>query len=112
MPKEKINHVNLDDATWTDQDGTCPRNNNVLGGAFRDPSVEVYWMKYPDGQAGHVQVGIEADHTHLAAAASGEYNCRPQGRGLVLTGVLTREQVNTMIRVLRRARDQAYGKDE
>ena len=56
---------------------------------------EVRWWKDRDVVVGLVPVG----------------NPEAPGKGLY-TDTLTRAQINNLIRVLRRARDQAYGRDE
>lgn len=75
----------------------------------------------------YVQVGIEtADHRAIVDALLGEDRMTPEVREVIdrltgegqlaaftgLWGTLTREGCNQMIRVLRRARDQAFGRDE
>lgn len=84
--------------------------------------VQVGWA--PDK---YVQVGIEtANHRAIVDQLAGDAANRPEVRAMLdqLTGAgelaaftglwatLDREGCNRLIRVLRRARDQAFGRDE
>ena len=63
------------------------------------PWAEVGWNK----DAGYVQI--------VTKSADGiELEPTPEGNGWYVD--LNRQQINELIRVLRRARDQAYGRDE
>lgn len=76
--------------------------------------VEVAWGR----DAGYVQVGtVAAEHhsleeflEHARAPENDGPGVAAQYRGLF--GTLDRNGVNHLIRVLRRARDQAFGRDE
>lgn len=110
MPREQINYVILDQQAWTNQDGTYPQNNNVLGGPWRDPALHVSWHAEDEHSTGHVQVAFEADPAYLKFGA--EHPNEDRERSSVWSPVLTRADINKLIRTLKRARDQAYGRDE
>ena len=71
------------------------------------PSLDVQWRSDP----GWVQVSIEAPAEwwkgFLAAVNDGQ-----QSHFAAYTETLTREEINKMIRALRRARNAVYGSDE
>lgn len=70
------------------------------------PSLDVSWNR--DGE--WVQVGFSAPNDWWA-----RLNDIPEpvpGHRAVFTDVLSRQEINHMIRTLRRARDAAYGADE
>lgn len=96
------------------------------------------WADKPDNMtaSGHVKVGCDCktsdqgcgalpqtyvdssrDAEKVAAADAGEGPDNPYARdrlaqrSIVITDVMDRDQINTLIRTLRRARDQAYGAD-
>jgi hypothetical protein len=74
--------------------------------------VHVGWDGRGEEGTGHVQVGVE---THsglpLAEVLGGLTSADPAGfRGV--WGTLDRAGCNRAIRALKRARDQAYGRDE
>lgn len=64
-----------------------------------DVQVEVHWKPYP---AGHVQI---------ATVLAGD-DKKPSDRFKGLYASLNRDEINTVIRNLRRARDRAFGRDE
>jgi hypothetical protein len=99
MPREQINYP----APAVIVSGT--------GIAQRDPALHVSWASGDlDGEHGHVQVAFEADPSYLRMAID---NPNEQAdRTSMYTPVLTRSEINRLIRVLKRARDSAYGKDE
>ena len=85
MPKEKIGGID------------CPDIDLV---------VEVGWQAYP---AGTVQVGA----VQLSNTPADEYRMKIDGKPVNGWYVsLDRNGLNRMIRTLRKARDQAYGRDE
>lgn len=111
MPKEKINHpetgrlwgIQWDpDKDEGDQPGAWA-DGQPTGG--EDAQVAVGWHR-----ESWVQVSIEACPGYFRFAADdpdGE-----DGRTSVYTPPLSRDEINKMIRVLRRARDQVFGRDE
>jgi len=94
MPREQINYPNLDQ-------GLHP--NMTEDTSWHDPAVHVGWT--PNGEK--VQVAFEADPNHLLAVADGDRDVRR----MVWSPVLSRDEVNRLIKTLRRARDAAYGVD-
>lgn len=64
-----------------------------------EPTVRVGWSR-------------EAGHVELATIMSDEFELRPTPEGNGWFAQLSREQINHLIRTLRKARDQAYGRDE
>ena len=65
------------------------------------PSLLVKWFHDP----ADVQVQIDVSPEYLAQLAG-------DGGVTVSSGILTRGEINHMIKTLRRARDAAYGADE
>lgn len=74
------------------------------------PSVDVTWRREPEG-AGWVQVSIEAP-TDWWGRFNKSYEDVEVSHWGVFSEVMTRQEINHMIRTLRRARDAAYGADE
>jgi len=70
-----------------------------------DPAVHVSWHNVGNDHDGHVQIALECDRSYFEQFPDEERGCR-------FSPVLTRSDVNKLIRVLKRARDQAYGRDE
>lgn len=104
MPKEQINFPVPTETHF----GSCDGNGVVEQGieTYTDPAVHVNWHNVGNDHDGHVQVSLECDQSYLDQKPPGE------GRRFIYSPVLTRSDVNKLIRVLRRARDQAYGRDE
>ena len=99
MPREQINYP----GAWYEADAKTGESKLV---APADPAVHVAWTPNPGC---HVQLAIEADPgamTERAQSAEGD------DRAFIYSPNLERQELNKLIRVLRRARDQAYGKDE
>ncbi len=75
--------------------------------------VHVGWDRGPAEGAGYVQVGVE---THDGLALVEHLTAKPEDTGIAefkgVWGTLDRAGCNRLIRVLRRARDQAFGGDE
>ena len=115
MPKEKINFPRVGQPIdWIpqlgeDQPGAWaegvpePVPTSVVSD---DAQVQVGWHK-----DSYVQVSIEGHVSYFRFAAE-----NPDGdtseRSTVYTPPLSREEINKMIRTLRRARDQVFGRDE
>jgi hypothetical protein len=101
MPREQINYPGAE----MEMDPGTPGSSKVIKVA--DPALHVSWHQAP---AGHVQVAFEADPSYLKIAL--ESPNEDNGRTSMYSPVLERVEINKLIRALRRARDQAYGRDE
>jgi hypothetical protein len=99
MPREQINYPSA--VMETSEASGTPAT--VVQPA--DPALHVNWST-----AGHVQVAFEADPSYLKIALDAPNEA--DGRTSMYSPVLERGEINKLIRVLRRARDQAYGRDE
>lgn len=116
MPKERINTP--DTYPWSRDLPVLRDGDTTVAGVKEstvtelrtDPALFVGWQ---GSDAGHVQVAMEMDIAHVAelldAADDGGDKTT---RVTMYTGVLDRAALNRLIRVLRRARDAAYGRDE
>ncbi len=103
-------------------DGSCTPGCSIIADTW--PQVTVHWGAAGHDRGGNVQVSL----IEYEKPAWGDWNKRvnealelqsPVRDVDVLTierethsMVLSRSELNDLIRVLRRARDQAYGKDE
>ena len=111
MPKEKINHPQrgqLWGIEWKpdNDEGDAPgawADGVPTGG--EDAVVQVGWHR-----DSWVQVSIDAHPTYFRFAA--DHVDGEDGRTAVYTPPLSRDEINKMIRALRRARDQVFGRDE
>jgi hypothetical protein len=77
-----------------------------------EPAVHVSWVPGDRIDAtGLVQISLEADASYLRVCTefADEQDSK---RSYIYSPALARAEVNKLIRVLRRARDQAYGRDE
>lgn len=101
MPREQINFPQLVEPT-PDYPATPAQGIT----AWRDPALHVSW--HPDS---HVQIAVEMDLSYAQMAIESPTNGEAE-RTEVFVPPLTRNELNKLIRVLRRARDQAYGADE
>ncbi|MBQ1047868.1 hypothetical protein KBX50_05265 [Micromonospora sp. C51] len=73
--------------------------------------VGMYDLQVAWEPGGHVQVGVEShDGRSLAFHLTGENQTPADFKGV--WGTFDREGINRAIRVLRRARDSAFGRDE
>ena len=106
MPKEVIRHAKAVPAN-----GKRPEHD--------EPQLEVTWTpqgaKWPDGKP--VEPGVNIFHLvdHRWAEVTFEQIPAPEGTtqfGGVGTWNLTREEINRLIKTLRRARNAAFGADE
>lgn len=108
MPREKINQA----APFT----PVPDNSVGLpihGESWPEPEVHISWIHGTHDVAGHVQVAIDCDAEYLKHLVALAEDDRVDGTNmLVFSPVLDRVAVNKLIRTARRARDQAYGRDE
>lgn len=73
-----------------------------------EPSLDVSWNR----EAGWVQVAFDAPRDWWDRFYSAVVGSPEQHHMTAYTDVLTRTELNHMIRTLRRARDAAYGADE
>lgn len=104
MPREQINFPAIQDVKNFD-----PTGAPIHGEAWRDPVLLVSWQANPDHE-GHVQVALSNPQSYLKSAMGSAVTSDQDIE--LFTPVLNRDQLNRLIRVLRRARDQAYGRDE
>lgn len=116
MPREQINYPKAATGTLmlegilSDTGGTAtiapdsPLSGEVVTRCA--PVVHVGWQK-----DGWVQVAIEGDVSYFRFAAE-----HPDGetsdRSTVYVDPMSRDEINKLIRTLRRARDQVFGRDE
>lgn len=121
MPRERVQHGKiwkhtpvannsegvLDGTRVTQYDGDVSLEEGEV--LREDPSLEVTWNR----DAGWVQVSYVAPNEFWDQFQK-DHIPGPHGDGYqsVATPVLTRKEINDMIRTLRRARDAAYGRDE
>ncbi len=108
MPREQINYPQLHVVHLDSSDG--PDGGTDIDTI--DPELHVSWM--PDM---HVQLALVADPKYFAFCADSVnegsiFSTEEHKRSSAWTPVLKRQELNKLIRVLRRARDSAYGKDE
>ncbi len=106
MPKEMINSPRVFDPTAVDE-----RTPPIHGEAWADPTLHVSWHRNGDvNMPGHVQValGLPIEYVkHLMCCFDGVTPSMD-----AYTPPLTRQDLNKLILTLRKARDQAYGRDE
>lgn len=99
MPKETIPtrepYVKVEDVGEIPVDQWLAENEPGSGGPVFQQGVEVVWNR-----TGYVQLGVKEMHPSTEQADSGYWTD------------LNRAQCNALIRFIRRARDQAFGKDE
>ena len=131
MPREKINHphgypavVNGISPAMEWPVAEEPEHGRVTYD-YVEPRLHVNWQKSSDFGEGHVQLSVEVHPQDIVSRAAEAESIIDQtaepiaGVQTLLdtsifhyTPVLTREEINGLIRVLRRARDAAYGSDE
>ncbi len=109
MPKEQINTPRVFDPTLVDAN-TLP----IHGEAWADPTLHVSWHQHGTGEMpGHVQVALGLPVQYIGSLMGDYSKAGAVAPSMdVFTPVLSRQDVNKLIRTLRRARDQAYGRDE
>lgn len=125
MPRERIHHGKMCVYLPSDDTDTTgyplqarvytewtPELGKELGPdaeMFTEPSLDISWTREPAGyvqtsicfsRERWIEIGKMLEDDHLVS----EYS--------IYTDVLSRDEINNMIRVLKRARDQAYGADE
>ena len=106
MPREQINYPPLLEQNEEKQAAPPGRE----GERWRDSAVHVGWHADGEGGNGHVQMALESDLSYLRMAL--ESPNEPEGRTSMYSPVLNRAEINRLIKMLRRARDAAYGRDE
>lgn len=107
MPREKINHA----APFTPVPDDCVAPA-VHGESWPEPEVHVQWTHEGDHGFGHSQVGIDLPRGYVLHLAE-ELERRPDAPSVMaFSPVLERRELNRLIQTARRARDQAYGRDE
>lgn len=100
MPREQINYPQTRPTVATFHESGTVKTET-------DAALHVSWNR--DGQ--HVQLCLEVD-VHYAQLAADEPNANEaRTRTELWTPVLSRQDINKLIRTLRRARDTAYGAD-
>lgn len=106
MPREQINFPEARKTHFgsIDENGVTEQGFELSN----DPSVHVNWHNVGNDHDGHVQVSLECDRAYLASFS----DVPDDDRRSLYSPVLSRSDVNKLIRVLKRARDQAYGRDE
>ncbi len=86
----------------------------IHGEAWPEPELNVSWTRAADHGTGNVQVSLLLPVRyveHLAADLATPDTPEPSGIG-AFSPSLGRDELNRLIRTLRRARDAAYGADE
>lgn len=108
MPREQINYPAriADDIDSKPSDGGVPVYARRGTGGCTAPSLHVGWQ-----MDSWVQIHFEADRQYFEFIAENPDASDPD-RTTGYTPVLSRDEINKLIKVLRRARDQAYGRDE
>lgn len=109
MPREQINfpHPQVTHSGSIDENGIVEQSSET----HTDAAIHVQWLRGAEHDTpGHVQIAFEADPSYLKIVVA-EPN-ELDGRTSAYSPVLSRAEINKMIQVLRKARDQAYGRDE
>lgn len=75
---------------------------------IEDPSLDVTWSR----DNGHVQLSIEFTREQWLSNLRTLQEDEAITRRAIFTDSLARHEINHLIRILRRARDAAYGSDE
>lgn len=97
MPRETVVHGTEYRHTEATPNGSSVENR-------QNPDLNLNWNR--DGE--WVQLAVTVDRRYLEDLLLGPVADRVS----IPTEVLTRQQINHLIRTLRRARDAAYGSDE
>jgi|SRR5882757_5037150 len=106
MPREQINFPAPFEPV---PDGCVPPP--IHGEAWPEPELSVSWNKAGDYGSGHVQVSLLLPGAYVKHLAAESADPETAAVG-AFSPALPRDQVNRLIRTLRQARDQAYGRDE
>lgn len=107
MPREQINFPPPVETHYgsIDENGVTEQHSEIR----TDPAVHVNWHNVGNDHDGHVQVALECDREYLKELVE---KLQDEDRICVSSSTLSRSDVNKLVRVSRRARDQAYGRDE
>ena len=116
MPKEQINYPAPFEPRCTcgGNEGCTNCPPAIHGEAWPEPELSVSWGKANDYGPGHAQVSMKLPGRylkHLADSLESDTTPSPSGIG-AFSPPLSRDELNRMIRILRQARDHAYGRDE
>lgn len=122
MPKERVHHGSM--YLFKKQEpveGQPPSEDDMVGTLWHpgdpqpegtvlreEPSLDVYWNR--DGE--WVQVAIDAPTDWWDRFWKDKQENKLITASSVFVEALSRQEINHMIRTLRRARDAAYGSDE
>lgn len=105
MPKELINHSRVHETPAASNDLSVPDTVH----RYEDPELAVSWSNLEASE--HVQVYLDTPVTYLRSLAD-HVGDEARQRSKVWSVGLSRAEVNHLIRVLRRARNQVFGVDE
>jgi len=111
MPREQINFPKPD-SLIIDRFGHEIENESDVdvpdsAAVLTDPELHVSWS--PESIGGHVQVSLNMEAEFLKRNAA---DLEGVSHRALYTPSLSRKEINKLIRVLRLARDKAYGRDE
>lgn len=105
MPYEHINHPT---PVEPDADAAIPQS----GVTWPHPQLTVHWQREDAGGPGVVELSLDCPRAYLEDLAR-TLDAAPDLDSLrVFLSPVSRADVNTLIRTVRRARDAAYGRDE
>lgn len=110
MPREQINYPEPFVAREPSCDGSS--DEPIHGESWPEPTVHVSWLSATGDHDGHVQVALKVPRAYLETLLRDDVASSFGDQQGVFSPVLDRMALNRMIRVLRKARDQAYGRDE
>jgi len=122
MPKEMIGFPDVQQVHRNCHPGGCPPECVVMTDTW--PQISVRWAAAGHDRTGNVQVSLveynDATWDEYCARLEKAIAERDAVRHVDLLGekketfsmVLSRSEINDLIKALRRARDQAYGRDE
>jgi hypothetical protein len=116
MPKEQINFPAPFEprCTCSGNDGCTNCPPAIHGEAWPEPELNIGWGKANDYGPGHVQVSMLLPVgylKHLAASLASADAAAPAGIA-AFSPALSRDELNRLIRMARKARDEAFGRDE
>lgn len=105
MPREQINYP----SPSIPRDPDAPEDCDEM---WTDAALHVHWGSgFDENITSSVQIAFEADPVYLRFAAE-HAGDNETARPVLFSPTLERSEINKLIRTLRRARDQAYGRDE
>lgn len=107
MPKEVINHPESHDTRG-------PDGEIVM--VYTNPSVSVHWGNVYQGGREAVPGNVVLQLSEFPSVTGEEFKAAeswpPPPEREITAGPFSREQINKLIKTLRRARDAAFGRDE